>query len=404
MWELFELGRYAEAEKELRRSIAGNPDDGQAHAMLAVCLNELERHEEALESAKKAVSLAPESDFTHSTLARTYISLDRNKEAFAPAREALRLDPNEASNYGLMASLYYEDKDFEKALEMADIGLEIDAESASCQNLRGLALAKLGRADEAAENMDSALALDPESSLGHTSKGWVLVQQGDYKGAEASFREALRLDAENEWARDGMAETLKARNIFYRGLLRWQLWMSTLRKNHAWAVLIGLYVAQRLLRALAKAYPEAAPFVLPFLIVYFLFALWTWFGDPIANLLLRFHKLGRFLLTKNQVQASNWFAGMGLFGVLFLVTGAVAGDAGLAATGLILIMLGLLSAIVLSAERLRRSPVMRVFLGGMVVAGLLAVLLPMEQGAIAGGAFMIGVFAFSWIANAISLR
>ncbi|MBM3797237.1 MAG: tetratricopeptide repeat protein [Acidobacteria bacterium] len=401
MYELFELGRYADAEKEIRRNLAVTPDDGRGHAMLAWCMLQLDRPAEALESAERAVGLAPDMAVGHSVRARAYLELDRTKDALGPAREALRLEPSHAAHHGLLAAIHLRTRDFEQAVAFAESGLDLDAEDATCQNIRAIALSKLDRPEQAAETIDTSLALDPEDPMGHASKGWVLVQRGGYKEAQASFREALRLDPQNEWAREGLAQTIKAGNLLYRLMFRWQLWMSTLKNEYSWAVLLGLYFGQRLLRALANSYPALAPFVTPLLILYFLFALLTWFGSPVANLLLRLHPLGKYLLDREQLQASKWFGGL-LAAALAAGGAAWALDSGNAfIAALVLLVLGLLTAAVLESSRLRRSRVMRIFLGAMAVTGLLLSLTGSET---LGGLFLLGLFAFGWVANATALR
>lgn len=401
MYELFELGRYADAEKEIRRNLAVTPDDGHGHAMLAWCLLQLDRPAEALESAQRSVGLAPDMAVGHSVLARAYLGLDRAKDALAPAREALRLEPSHAAHHGLLAAIHLQTREFAEAVAFAESGLDLDAEDVTCQNIRAIALAKLDRPEEAAETIDTSLALDPEDPMGHASKGWVLVQRGDYKEAQASFREALRLDPQNEWAREGLAQTIKASNFVYRMLFRWQLWMSTLKNEHSWAVLLGLYFGQRALRWLAESVPALAPLVTPLLFLYLLFALLTWFGSPVANLLLRLHPLGKYLLDREQLQATNWFGGMVGAAVVAAVASWMLNSGTALIAALVLLVLGLLSAVVLESARFRRSRVMQIFLGGMALTGVLLTLTGSEA---IGGLFLLGLFAFGWVANAVALR
>jgi hypothetical protein len=136
-------------------------------------------------------------------------------------------------------------------------------------------------------------------------------------------------------------------------------------------------------------------------LAYFVFALVTWFADPISNLLLRLHPLGRHLLSKFELQASNLFAALMSVAVVALGAAFAINSVRLVVLGFVCAVLGLLAASILSSERMRKSTLIRVFGGAMVVAGLAAIAMP---GTDALFAFGIGFFLFGWVANAVVLR
>ncbi|MBI3969002.1 MAG: tetratricopeptide repeat protein [Chloroflexi bacterium] len=302
---LYQQSRLDLAEQELRQALVTDPDDPFAHSLLALCLTEAERFGEATDEAQRAVHLAPDFAFAHYALAQVLRSRRRFEEAVVAIREAIRLDPHDADHFTALATICLERGQWREALDAANEGLEIDPEHPGCLNCRAFALVKLGQRDDAAATMEGALASDPQSAVTHANQGWALLHQSDHRRALEHFREALRLDPELDWAREGIVEALKARNVVYGLMLRYFLWMGSLRPQTQWLVIFGGWAAYQVLSRLNRAYPALSPFILPFLVAYGLFALMSWIADPLFNLLLRLDRFGRLVLSREQVIASN---------------------------------------------------------------------------------------------------
>ena len=179
-----------------------------------------------------------------------------------------------------------------------------------------MALVQLGRKDEAQETLGSALANDPENALTHANQGWALLHRGDHEKALEHFREALRIDPELDWARAGIVETLKARHLVYRVMLRFFLWMGRQSKVAQWVVVLGFLFGRGLLASAAHTYPRLAPLLVPVLALSFAFLMLTWISSPLFNLLLRFNRFGRLALSREQRIASSWIGGAFLLAVV----------------------------------------------------------------------------------------
>ena len=110
---LYQLGRYEQAERELRVALAEEPDDSFALAMLALCFSMQGKHPEAHENAEHAVGMVPGWSFTHYAMGlvryndHTYhwrtnklaaLTPDRKRLKIAGEsfREAIRLDPEDS--------------------------------------------------------------------------------------------------------------------------------------------------------------------------------------------------------------------------------------------------------------------------------------------------------------------
>ena len=127
-------------------------------------------------------------------------------------------------------------------------------------------------------------------------------------GADAAlthFREALRLDPTDENARAGTVEALKARHRLYRLMLRFFLWMASLKPGTRWMIVIGGFVGARLVRSAAGANPALGWVLWPLLVLYVAFVWLTWLAVPLFNLLLRASKFGRHALTDDQRRGST---------------------------------------------------------------------------------------------------
>ncbi len=108
------------------------------------------------------------------------------------------------------------------------------------------------------------------------------------------------------WARSGIVEALKARNIIYAVMLKYFLWMSKLSGRAQWGIILVGYFGNRMLAAAAQSNPGLAPWLWPVRILYVAFALMTWLAYPLFNLMLRLNRFGRLALSREQVVASNW--------------------------------------------------------------------------------------------------
>ncbi len=324
---LLQTQRDKDAEKALREMLAANPTNASAHSLLAYALYRQDRNEQALMEANTAIGLAPGDAGTYYVKALILLSMSLPSQAQAAISEALRLDPESASYYGVLGMTYLQQKAWKKAIAAAADGLRFDPEHVNCLNVKARAQTMLGRADEAGDLFTEALALDPENANTHANRGWAALQRSDYEGAMTHFREALRLDPMSDWARAGILEALKARRVLYRPLLRYFLWMSRLTTGEQWGVVVALSGVRRALRVIAKQVPLLYIIVIPFSLLYSLFAFLTWTGRPLFALVLRLDRFGRLALPKEEVVASNWIGACLLTSLGSLVLAVLSGVA-----------------------------------------------------------------------------
>jgi tetratricopeptide (TPR) repeat protein len=390
---LINQSRYELATKELQKALADDPDDPVAHALMAVCLAEQKKFDQAYGEARQAATLAPDLPYTQYALAYVRYRQDLLLEAEQAINKAIQLDPWDADHFALLAQIKFQQRRWRDALEAAESGLEIEAEHLACANLRAMALNRLGREDEAGQALDDALAQDPENALTHANRGWTALQRGEAQKALEHFRESLRLDSTNDWARSGMVEALKARYFVYRLMLKYHFFMSRLSGRSQWFVLIGLYFVAR---------------IIPFLFIpYLIFVFLSWTSDPLSNLLLRLNRYGRMLLTKGEIAASNLVGGLLLTAAASAFIAALTWKAPaiIAAAGCLMMTIPVAGSF--NIERPGPRKAMFIYtgmMGALLAVTIVISLFGLIGYEVPGALFLIGLFLFSWIANAINLR
>ena len=397
---LLEQERYEHAEPELRQALASEPESSTVHALLATCLKHKRELDEALSFARKSVALAPDESGSHTVLAEVLFEREDYPEAMTALQEALRLAPDDAGLHVMLAGLLLRKRDREEALQAVNRALELDPELPAAHSMRAAVLSQAGQGEKGLEATESALAEDPEDESAHLVRGYVLLDLAKYDEAADHFKEALRLDPACEAAKDGIALILKAKNPVYRLYLRYSAWTEKLSGRALWGFVIGAYLLFRVLRALSRNNPDLAPYVTPLLLVYLAFVLFTWTSEPIFNSLLRFDKLGRYMLAERQIAASNWFVGLIAAGAVLFGAGLASGSTALVIGGGLAAAMSIPAATLLGQDsavaRRKLTPV-------IALLGVLAVWAAVTAAPLPLGLFALGFLGFSFYATKVAL-
>jgi tetratricopeptide (TPR) repeat protein len=402
---LLEHNRPAEAEKELRAHLSQVPHDVHALLLLSHSLTLQDKDTEAVEVAKQAVATAPDLGATHYHLAKAYLGKRDLNLARTSVRQAIALDPGDANNHGLLALILHHANEHEGALRAAEQGLALDPEHLGCMNVRSAELTHLKRHEEAGASIDKALELDPENPYTHSNTGWTALHRGDHARAMEHFREALRREPGLEPARRGMVEALKARYWIYRQWLKYVFWVGNLKAGTQRFFIIGAWVLSRVLRVAAAKVPALEVFVWPLLIVYVLFAMSTWVIEPLTNLLLRFNRFGRYVLSREE-KVTSTLTGMAL--LIALISGAALigfDDERFVAPGLfgLLMMIPLASMLRASQQHRRNMRVIAaVVLAALGTFGSVLALISGEPFNVPLLMFFAGAVLYQWIVALIA--
>lgn len=405
-WVLIEQSRHDLAEAELRQELAEDPNSATAHALLGLCLARRERFDEATREAELAVHLWPDLPFAHYALGSILLDRNRLEEAETAARRAIELDPHMADFFGLLTAIQFNGRRWQEALQTAESGLALDPEHVMCNNLRAMALVKLGRRAEAGMTIAGTLARDPEDALSHANQGWTLLEQGNPQKAMEHFREALRLEPNLDWARHGIVEALKARNIIYRVMLWYFLAMARLSRRAQWAIIIGGVIGYNVLRNLARDNPALAPYIWPLLILYLIFVVLTWTADALFNLLLRVSRFGRLALSPDQITASNLVGSCLLAGLGAVIVALIVDSETLQYGGIFTGLLVLPVSAIFHCQRGWPRTYMTLYtlaLAALAYGGLALLGINDQRGSTLLSFFFLGIFFSGFVANALAM-
>lgn len=332
---LMKSDRPGQALEELRKAVALDPENAVIRALLASCLDRLNRTDEAEREARDAVRFAPGWHGGYMVLAEALLSKRRDADALEAAREARRIEPEDANVLDVLGAVHLYRREWAEALTAAEKALAHDPDLPSAAHTRTVALTHLGRGGEAHAAAEATLAQHPEAAVAHASKGWAALHAGNVSEARHCFLEALRLSPELEWARYGLLETLRARNLPYRLLLRYTLWTERLSEQGMLALflLVGLPVAAylKIVWDAPGFVPHMAAFVAGIAAVFYVPAA----VRSLFDLVLLLHPLGRHALTRPQKLAGLVTACLLLLGTALLCAAAVRDDVHLLYAGVI---------------------------------------------------------------------
>jgi tetratricopeptide (TPR) repeat protein len=193
--EMFERGRWAEAEIELRKALSLNPDQAEWHYNLGLTLEAAGRDLEALSSYERSIELAP--DQAEPLLAAGVVC-------------------NRLQRYG-------------HALQWLDRALSLAPNNETAHAHKIAALVRLGDHEEAETSFYIAQhAIDAPSPHCFAAIAESLIERRDWKRAEWCLKEALRLEPHAPRLRARLAAVLAATGKPQRAL---QMYLRDVRDD-----------------------------------------------------------------------------------------------------------------------------------------------------------------------------
>jgi len=191
--ELFNQGRYAEAEALARGLTEQYPEAMFGWKSLGTILVKSNRHEAALPPLLEANRLAPGNAECINSLGNALQNLGRLEEALDCFKRAIENDSDYAvayNNLGVVLSLLGR---FDTAVPAFDRALAIDPQADDAHINRALAMSMLRRPDEALDDFANALRTKPDSVDALNKRGILLQNLGRLDEARASLDQALAI-------------------------------------------------------------------------------------------------------------------------------------------------------------------------------------------------------------------
>lgn len=305
--QLRQLNRAKEAIVELQKALLIDPNSYDALDELFLCHFELHEDSRAEELVNLLISIAPDNSFPHYYKALVELRKKNYETAETSILQAIEIAPYIATFFGVLSAIFISQYEWKKALDYANQGLELDPENSTCLNYRTQCLTKLNRYDEVDDSIEDTLKSDPYDEYTHANIGWIQLEKNNNEQAQIHFAESLRINPNSSYARQGMIESIKAKNWFYRQFLNYQFFMSKHKKPARLAIIIALFVGYQYLDKLTNDLPILLPF---YYLIGFMFY-FTWISTPVSNLFFRFDTYGKIMLTTKEKRCSE-IVGLGL--------------------------------------------------------------------------------------------
>lgn len=161
--EFYELGRWDDAETELRQALAQNPYQAEWHFNLGLTLEAAGKYVEAVRAFGEAHALSPEDEQSALLAGVNSLRADEPRKAIEWLEKAERLSPDSAGPFVHRIEAHAMLGEHEQAEMMFYLGQQVDAECADLYSSMGHALMERGQHDKAVWCLREAARLDPET-------------------------------------------------------------------------------------------------------------------------------------------------------------------------------------------------------------------------------------------------
>jgi len=192
------LNLLPEAIEQLKRVNSYNPEDLQAHYLLALIYSTQKEYDMAAteyEFILKSFSEAePQNIEIYSYLGQLYYSQKRFDQAVQQFEKILEIEPDNADVMYLLGSLYLEINQKEKAITILKRSIEVNPEHDGSLNTLGYIYAEENaKLDEALSLIQRALVIDPDNGAYLDSLGWIHYKMGQHEKALEILLKAAEL-------------------------------------------------------------------------------------------------------------------------------------------------------------------------------------------------------------------
>jgi tetratricopeptide (TPR) repeat protein len=198
--------------------LSKEPENLRAHRAAAQSLVNLEREEEASQHLEKVLAGNPNDGFAHRLMAMVHFKEGKYRLADASVHKAISLCPTDAYHWQQLAYMSYRLGDLATAKKSVARAREFNPHNADILNLAILCEPETA-ADAKIQQYQDALALNPENANIHNNMGaQYLDKLKDYARAEECFRRALFFNPASKVFRKNLFVTMKHRDLVYRVL------------------------------------------------------------------------------------------------------------------------------------------------------------------------------------------
>ena len=189
-----QLGEYAQAAREFKRTVEQAPSNAQAHFELAFCYVRLRQPSDAIKQLQATLAIEPWYTRADELLAEILIQQKNFPQARARLNHLLSIDPDNYTahyNLGVFAAM---EKNWNEAQQQMLSALHTDPGSAEAHNTLGEIYLQRGDLERARHQFEEAIRLQTKLASAHYNLGLIFQKQGKREQAEQEFRAALEAD------------------------------------------------------------------------------------------------------------------------------------------------------------------------------------------------------------------
>jgi Flp pilus assembly protein TadD/thiol-disulfide isomerase/thioredoxin len=191
--DLFDAGRFDDAEAQYRDLLGLKPDFAEAHLNLGLIHARRGEWEEAWRRYQGAAGIRADFAEAHFNLATAFERLGDAEKAASSYRRALQLKPHYRGAQNALGVLHAQRGRSAEAEACFQKEIEAHPDLAEAHNHLGIVLLERGETDSAAGHFRDALRLAPDLADAHNNLGVALKRQGKLAEAAAEYGEAVRL-------------------------------------------------------------------------------------------------------------------------------------------------------------------------------------------------------------------
>ncbi|MHC4809588.1 MAG: tetratricopeptide repeat protein [Planctomycetota bacterium] len=196
--EMFERGRWSEAESELRKAIELNPQQAEWHYNLGLTIEAAGRDSEALDCFARTAAMMPDQVEPAIAAGNTALRLSRFREAIDWFGRALRVDPRHEGAYAGTIDAHVRLEEHEEAETTFYLSQQaLESPSGSCLAAIARSLVDREDWDRAAWCLREALQAEPTIPRLRAMLAFVLAAQGQQQRAVQLYLRELREDPGN---------------------------------------------------------------------------------------------------------------------------------------------------------------------------------------------------------------
>ncbi len=198
---LLAVGQAHEAKRNVQQVLRLEPDNSDAHALLAIIAVTQNEKDQAFDLATKAVTLNQQSAAAYLALSYTQQAHFEIEAALKSVQKAVTLDADNALAWARIAELQMSLGDLDRALDSARHAVNLQPDLAKTQTVLGFANLLQIDTQTAKTIFTRAIALDQADPMPRLGLGLALIRESELEAGRIELEIAASLDPANSLIR-----------------------------------------------------------------------------------------------------------------------------------------------------------------------------------------------------------